>query len=595
VLVAYFKIFSAPFAANDDAAYVLTNPDIRSFAPANIIRWFSTYYIGNYHPLTMLSFAVDYAIGGTAPFIYHLTSILLHCINSVLLYLLVRKISGQSAIALLVSLLFALHPSQTESVSWIAERKTVLCGTFSLLALLAYLGYMAVPAKNKLVLVTLLGIFALLSKATAVSLPLSFLAIDIWMRRDLTAVRLWLEKLPLLLCAGVIGVVAISAQASGHFLGLHPEIGLLQQVLLAANANVLYITHMLLPVHLSAIYPFPGSVGVLQYLCLLGSVGLIIVGIVAWKKQWHILCGGTLFYLVNIIPMLQLVQFGDFLMADRYSYMACIGIFLPLVYYPVYLLKSKRAIAIVVYAIASAGLLVATYSRNDIWLSELNFYKAILKTFPDSPVAQYSVGGLYIGMGKYDEAEPYIDKALQLAPRSHVAWYNKGVLCLRKGQANDALQCFDRCLAISPYTEASFSRAVIYMGTGRYIEAQADAEKVLHDQPGNARAWYIAAFSLVHQGNIPLAISCYTQAIRYEGRDPLFYAARADAYMQIGNYPDAITDLNAAIAISGRDGELYFKRAQAKFLSKQDGKDDMVMANELGYKIPAGTSIQPNQ
>ena len=594
VMVAYMKIFHAGFIAWDDGEYVLHNKDISGFGAEQISAWFSNFYIGNYHPLTMCSYAIDHIIGGQEPFIYHLTNLLLHTGNAIILYLFINKLQPNKTIGLFVALIFALHPVQTESVSWIAERKTVLCAFFYLLAMLQYTAYVRVPSAKRFVVVILLGVCAMLSKGVGVSLPLSLIAVDIWLQRDLKNKKVWLEKLPLLALSIVIGIVAIKAQAAEKALGMHSENNVFNTIIFAADAYVQYIIHLFVPVNLSVIYPYPKEVGVLQYLYLLGAIGVIALAIVAYRKKWYILCGGIVFYTVNIALVLQFVQFGECLMADRYLYIAGIGIIFPAVYYLYNWVqkKSKELTAAIVGGAIAALLLCMTFLRNDIWLSDLGFYSAILEAFPNSAVAQYSVGALYIHKGEYDEAEAHVDMAVRLDPNNYKAWYNKGVLHMRQGKAMEALDAYNKCIAIKEYTKAYFSRAMLYEGTGKPELAIADIDRVLADQPQNGRAYYIKADCLEQQGDINGAMDNYNKAIEYEDNEPLFYIRRGLVFGKTNQIPSAMNDLNKAVSLKPDDGEALYYRGIIKTRMGQSPCDDLHNAVKYGYKEAAEAIVK---
>ena len=508
ITIAYSKLFHAGFMSWDDGEYVLHNKDIMGITGANISAWCSKFYLGNYQPLTMLSYAIDFCIGNVQPLVYHMTNLLLHAGNAILLYFFINRVQQNKLIGLFVALLFALHPVQTESVSWIAERKTVLCAFFYLAALLQYTRCLQWPSVKNYAIVFFLGLAAMLSKGVGVVLPLSLFAVDIWMQQSPKSKSAWLGKLPLFAAALVIGGIAIKAQADSKFLWLHPEYNWLDTLIFVAYAYVQYIVHFIVPVHISVIYPYPAKVGFLQYLYVLVTVGIIALAYIAYKKKWYVLCGGIIFYTVNIILLLQFIQFGEVLMADRYLYISSIGILFPVVYY-LFLGLQKIAARAVADAIGICTgtvlvtlLLVMTYVRNDIWLSDFNFFTAILNVFPESAVAQYSVGGMYMRQGEYPDAEQHIDLAVQLAPDNYKAWYNKGVLYLREGKPAISLEALNRCLALNEYTKAYFSRAMLYQGAGKPDLALPDIDKVIADQPQNARAYFIKGDCLEQQGNV---------------------------------------------------------------------------------------------
>ena len=586
---AYSKVFNAGFSAWDDADYVFQNKDIRGFSAEHISAWFSHFYIGNYQPLTMASYAIDHMLGGDQPGMYHFTSLLLHACTAVALYFFINRLQANKMVGLFVALIFALHPAQTESVSWIAERKTLLCGLFSLLALLRYTTYIKTPTTKNLLIVCLLGVAAMLSKAVGVALPLSLLAVDIWMARDLKNKKVWIEKRPLLIVAAVVGAVAVKAQASGHFLGAHPEYGAFDTVVYAGYAYVQYIFHLLVPAGLSVLYPYPEKLGVLQYLYLLIALLILALGVIAYRKKWYVLCGGIVFYTVNIMLLLQFVQFGDVLLADRYMYLACIGIIFPAVYYLFAWLQklSKQVVALVAGVVVAAALLVMTFVRNDIWLSDLNFFNAISDADPNSAMAQYSIGALYMRVGDYAAAEQHMSMAVAIDPNSYKAWYNTGVLYLRERKPAQSLDALNRCLALREYPKAYFSRALLYQGMGKPELAIPDIDKVLEDQPQNARAYFIKADCLEQEAKMPEAIDYYSKAIQYDGTDPLFYERRGMVYGRTRQNTEAISDLDKAVDMNPENGEALYYRGVIKYHSGQEPCNDLKAALDHGYKQAA--------
>jgi tetratricopeptide (TPR) repeat protein len=595
IVFAYSKIFHAGFIAWDDYEYVVHNKDITGFGAEQISAWFSKFYIGNYHPLTICSYAIDHLFSGAQPFVYHLTNILLHTGNAIILYFFINRLQPNKTVGLFVALIFALHPVQTESVSWVAERKTLLCAFFYLLALLQYTGYVSSPSVRKMVVVMVLGIASMLSKGVGAALFLSLYAVDIWMRRDIiTSRKVWQEKLPLKLICVIIGIVAIKAQAAEKALGMHAEGSMFNTVMFAADAYVQYIVRLFAPVNLSVIYPYPKEVGAVEYLCLAGAIGIIALAVVAYRKKWYLLCGSIVFYTANIILVLQFIQFGECLTADRYLYIAGIGIIFPAVYYLFSLLQKirKQFIAAIAAGAISLFLLIMTFQRNDIWLSDLDFFTSILNTFPNSSVAQYSVGALYTRMGEYDVAETHLNKAVQIDPNNYKAWYDKGALHLRQGRVDDALDALNRCIALKDYTKAYFSRALLYEGTGKPALAIADADRVLAEQPQNARAYYVKGDCLEQQNNIQSALVNYSDAIKYEDTEPLFYIRRGLALAKTSKNQQALSDLDKAVSLNTGNGEAFYYRGIVKYRSGQNPCDDLNTALKHGYKDAAAAITQ---
>ncbi len=594
---AYHKIFNAGFITSwDDAEYILQNKDIISFSLENMVHWFTRYYIGNYHPLTMLSYALDFTIAKQTPFLYHLVNLLLHSTNAVLLYLLLLKIFHRHIPAFFVALLFALHPVQTESVSWIAERKNVLYGFFYLFSLFTYVRYINKKETILLVIAVLLGLAAMLSKAAAIALPLTLLAIDIWMHRDIKSKKIWLEKLPLLIIAVIIGIIGIQAQQQGTFLNLHPEYSWVDRIIFAGYAYSAYIFRLFVPINLSVLYPYPPSIGVIHYIGLFAAIAIITVMVISYRKKWYLLSGSLFFYTVNIFLVLQFVQFGEVLMADRYLYIPSIAIFIPVVYYLFdWFIKrrqqstqqadstssqtasdTKRAVLpLVITSAVALILLLLTNIRNTIWLSEINFWTAIAETYPNAAVAQYSLGAAYLKEQDYVSAETYINSAVQLAPNNYKAWYNKAILNLRQNKNKSALEAINNCLQINPYPKAYFTRALIYQESGQIQLALNDANATLQYEPQNARALYIKADCLEQQNNLAEAIVNYTAAIQHEDTEPLFFKRRGVAYAKTKQFNLALDDLNTAIDLNQSVGEYWYWRAMIKYNSHQNPCSDL--------------------
>lgn len=584
VFIVYSKLLHGGFMTWDDPEYVINNADIRTLY--NWQAWFSSFYVGNYHPLTILSYSIDFALGGTKPFIYHFTNIIFHAANAVLVYLFIGKIAGNKLIGVFVALLFALHPTQTESVSWIAERKNVLYGFFFLLALYQYVGYIISGKTGKLAWVILLGILSMLCKAAAISLPVALFAVDIWMNRPLKKKGVWLEKTPLLLIAIAVAYVGVKAQDAGTFLNMHPEYTTWNTIVFAGYAYVQYIVQLLLPVNLSVLYPYPSAIGFIHLLYLGIAIGIILSAIVAYRKQRYVWCGGIVFYTANIAIVLQFVQFGEVLMADRYLYIACIGIWFPVVYY-LYLWAGKFAkqwLAVAGLMIMSCTAFAITYQRNDIWLSEHTFWSSVVETFPNSSVAQSSMGGVYLKEGNYPEALQHIDQAIEIDPNNYKAWYNKGVILLRQRNANDALAALNKAIGINEYPKALFTRALLLQQVGKPLQALADIDKVLAQEPANARAYFIKADCLEQQGDLQNAIDNYTKAITYQDDDPLFYMRRGIAYAKATQTVAALSDLDKAIQVNDKNATAWYWRAMVKYRTNQSPCADLQKAAQLGSK-----------
>lgn len=585
VLAAYANVFKAGFMSWDDMDYVFNIPDIHGFSWEYFKNWWTEYYIGNYQPLPIMSYALDYTLGGQEPFWWHFQSIIWHIASSIMLFAWVKRMQGNVWVALFVALLFALHPVQTESVSWIAARNKVMNAFFFFWAIYTYLGYLEHGDKRKLIGVTVLGGIAYLCKSTAIMLPFSLFAIDIWMGRKWKGNTFWLEKLPLVILAIPIGLVTLQAQKDVDFLNLHPEFTQVHTIIFAGYAYVQYLINLILPVKLSVLYPYPKEIGAVHIVYAIIALAIMVSGVVAYKKKKYILAGGILFYTVNIAIVLQFVQFGEVLMADRYLYIACVGLWYPVIHWLYQVLNNNvgKAVAIGANAALVIAFFVGAFVRNNIWQDELSFWESVTDKFPESSIAQSSLGGIYLNKGDYDRANLYIDKALIEDRNNYKAWYNKGVILLRTNHLEDAVNALDKAISIHEYPKALFTRALIYQQSGKCNFALPDINKVLQQDPNNAKANFIKADCLEQGGNLKEAIVYYNKAIELDEEEPMFFMRRGLVAARTGAMNQAVKDLSLAIELKNDYSEAWYWRGIVKSKMGQMPCHDLNKARNLGY------------
>ena len=584
-VLAYSKVFQAGFMSWDDMEYVFQTKDIQSIDWSTITHWFTKYYIGNYQPLPVATYALDYLMNGAHPLAFHIDSLIWHVADVILLYIFLQKIQPNVWVSFIVALLFALHPTQTESVSWIAARNKVMNAFFMFSALNMYVTYVRAKHVKYLVGVCLAGFAAYLCKATAVALPLALLAVDIWLGRSLKGSKVWLEKLPLVILSLPIIYMTLHAQQDVNFLEVHHEFGWGERIAFAGYAYTQYIVQLLFPVKLSVLYPYPKGVEPIHIVYTVIALGIAALTYISYRRKWNILCGGLFFYTFNILPVLQFIQFGEVLMADRYLYVASVGIWLPLVYYTYqFLVEKSRVVVYVATAAIPLFFLAMTYQRNDIWMSEMNFWEAIVEKFPHSSVAQNSMGGVYMKEGNYIQAAPFIEQAIADYNKNYKAWYNKGVLLLRTGNAAEAVKAFDACVAIKEYNKALFSRAMAYDLLHQPRATLQDIEKVLQQQPDNARAYYLQGSSYEQLQDWPQAMNSYTKAIELQGNEPLYYLRRGILNANNNRNNEALADLTTTINMTPEKAEAWYWRGMVKSGMGQEPCPDLQMAIKRGSK-----------
>ena len=383
----------------DDQAYVTNNNLIKSLSPTSISKIFKEDrgLYANYHPLTTLSLAVNYHFSKDKPFAYHFTNLLLHILNTLLVFLFIFHLSKNNLVIAAVStLLFGLNPIHVESVAWISERKDVLYAFFFLTSTIAYQKFLQKSDWKLYALSLTLFLFSMLSKAMAASLPLVLILIGFIETRKWTF-KLFLDKIPYFLIAVALGYYAVRIQAEGNAIGsvMFP---LVKRILHAGFGFSAYIFKILLPINLSAFYPYPyplvnsgwitNTIPASFYLTLLSTIAIVcfaFFGLLSKRKNMNMLSFGLLFYAFTIALVLQFLPVGRAIMADRYAYIPSIGLFFIIGYFANLLLesKSKRGFIIIAIAFYSAFLFFSTIKQCKVWKNDETLWSHAIRIYPD--------------------------------------------------------------------------------------------------------------------------------------------------------------------------------------------------------------------
>jgi tetratricopeptide (TPR) repeat protein len=560
-VVVYLPALRNEFVDWDDNTYVLNNPFIRSLNIA-FLRWsFFDFYASNWHPLTWISHALDYALWGLNPLGHHLTSVILHAVNTFLVVVLVMRLQeaakgtapvggeasapgdrGMLITAGATGLLFGLHPVHVESVAWIAERKDLLCALFFLLSIAGYRNYVAAvgsEAAGRSILsrfttkgyLLSLGFFilALLSKPMAVSLPVVLLILDWYPFRRLhsiSTVRAALvEKLPFVAFSLISSVLTILAQQAGGALASSEVIPLSTRLLASAGAVVMYLGKIVLPVDLLPFYQYPRHVssialaGYFLAVAVVAGVTALCVVLARKRRLWPSLWA---YYLVTLLPVLGVVQVGGQFMADRYLYLPGIGPFLALGIIAGQVSRGRQDFAqgrrtVVLAGSALAVLMIVpmtylTLQQIDTWKNSFSLWGSAIEKEPEGvPMAYYGLGTAYQKQGLIDKAVESFDKAIALDPALYQAYDNKGVIYGEAGMYDKALECFNRAIAIRPNYSAYGNRGLTQYFLGQYDSALEDLTSALRFNKNFAGAYYNRGNVYLRTGKRELALRDFKQ------------------------------------------------------------------------------------
>ena len=623
--LAYLPSLNNELTNWDDHAYIDENPYIKEFSWENIKEMFSEYYIGNYHPLTLLTFNIEYQFVKTSPPLYHINNLLLHLLNTFLVFVFIRILFNKLHIAALVALLFGISPLHVESVAWVSERKDVLYAFFFLASIITYIRYVNTD-KTKILFVSILFfVFSLLSKGQAVTLAVSLIAVDYMLGRKLFSKRVIIEKLPFLILALVFGYIAIDAQRSGEAVAVEKAETFFHQIVYAVYAFTSYIVKLIIPHNLSAIYPYPvdqeGNMPLWIYLFLIPFAGIIWFFYYSLKNNKSS-AFGLIFYAVNIFLLLQLLPVGKAIMADRYTYIPSIGIFFIIavvidkinIEYPKFRKSFQYLIGVYILILS-----VFTYNRCNVWENSISLWDDVLSKHPTLPqaaynraiarekngdlrlaIADYSVtinndpenaaaynnrGNAKTSTGDYKGAVNDLTKAISLTKNYTEAYYNRGIARIEMKDYSAAINDFDTALSLNKkHVGALNNRGNVRKVSGNPQGAIEDYNKLLEIDPDRAETYNNRGNAYIAMEDYRSAICDFSKAIQLNPGNEEARYNRGNAYAFIAEYDSAIADLSSAININPRNIMAYNNRGNARAGSGDlDGAvsdyDNVIMLN----------------
>jgi Tfp pilus assembly protein PilF len=537
----------------DDPLYVTENAHVQEGLSGEGVRWaLTSTEVFNWHPLTWLSLQGDYQLYRLRPWGYHLTNLLLHAANALLLFLALRRLSGVVWPAALVAALFALHPLHVESVAWVAERKDVLSTFFGFLAIIAYTSYVQRPGPGRYLVVALALALSLTAKPMLVTLPAVLLLLDYWPLGRLrlgqavpatalpaapaSAAFLLGEKLPLFALAAASGVVTLVVQNRGGAMRSLETITLGQRW---ANAVVSYLRYLgmaVWPGGLTPFYPYP--LGGLPLWQVAGASALLLgitVLVFAVARSRPYLAVGWLWYLGTLLPVIGLVQVGNQALADRYTYVPLVGVFLMAAWGLADLAAWRGGLRLVLVPAAAAALLacaVLTVRQISYWHDSRSLWEHALRVTENNYLAEANVGALAIDRSP-EEAREHLQAAMRINPHYPRPYLNLGVLLERQGRIDDAIACYSRGLDLEPHQPGT--RACLAMALwkqGKVDEAIGQFTEATRLDPEVAEAHHYLAFALAQAGRLDEAIAACRRCVqlqpRAEGEGPGPKAGQAE-------------------------------------------------------------------
>lgn len=574
------------FVSYDDQGYITANPRVINFSLQNVKQIFFDQSFGQYFPLTLLSYNLNYLFFGQDPFSYHLINLLLHLFNAILVfyffYLLTEK---QVILSFLTTILFAIHPLRVESVAWAAERKDVLFAFFYLASLIAYVRYTEKRQWRLYWLSLALFLLSLFSKTMAVGLPLALFTVDYLLNRRLN-MNTSIEKIPF---------VILSALFCGIIYLIHNQFqGTVSNFSLIFGSIQFYLSKIIYPVNLCLFYASDFKRGTWDYYFYNASPFIFLVltvGALLLQKSSKKIVFAWLFYLATMVPAMFCLQWND-----RFTYIPSLG--------PSFLfanawlwLYKKGFNKLPLLKIILWGLLIiimATFSllswnRCKIWKDDKSLWNDVKKKAPTFDLPDYYLGLHYLSLKDYGKATTSFDRALELNPENSLAYSALGTVYMDRGLYNQALDYLDNALNLNPYNlDARFNHAVCYMRSQRWVEAIDDLNKVVNQQQHTSYLAYSVRGSIyLRLGELDKALSDYNEAIQLNPQYARAYFLRGQVLLQKGELDRSQADFNKAIILEPNSGEYYFYRATVYSQMKdfENFRKNIEIAHKLGFFV----------
>ena len=588
VFLVYCQVFSFEFVSYDDQNYIPYTA--KELSLKNISEAFLSINYANWHPLTWLSLMFDYNLYGTNAGGYHITNLIWHIINTLLLFFLLGRMTGATYRSAFVAVLFALHPLHVESVAWVTERKDVLSTMFWLLTMWAYVLYSEKPGVLRYFPVLVFFVLGLMSKPMLVTLPLVLLLMDYWplgranfgqnlpsgniyIKRQ-TTLFLVIEKIPLLVITIASSTITFIAQNSYHAVASFQKFSLSDRVLNTINSYAGYLWKVFWFQNLSPFYIYSKDFKIWQIGVLLFLLFMTTYLVIVFIRKIPYLAVGWFWYLGTLIPVIGLVQVGSQAMADRYTYVPLIGIFI-IIAWGVPQLLSKLPYGKIIAASTALIFIVlitlATYSQVSIWKNNLTLFGYVINLNPRNADAYQVIGHVMTNNGENEKALYYYSMALKYNPKFYQAYNNAGTILQKMGRLNEAINCYKKALQINNESvEANCNLGIILQKMGKSDEAINYYRRALQLDNKSAETNYNFGILLIEKNHLNEAIFHFKKALEITPDDYDTHNNLGVALIQTGNIQEALTHFNEALRLNPQRTEAKKNMSIAMAMQKKD-------------------------
>lgn len=552
----------------DDLKHITTNPTIQNFTFANVVKMFTEPINLTYRPLSFLSFSILFQIGqvlqigGDNPILYHSLSLVFHLINIVLVFYFIQFLTKRIEAATIVAALFALHPMHVESVAWISALNDVLYGCFAVASLITYSKYANNGQQKYLFYTGLWFLLAILSKPLAITLPVLYVLMDYYYGKNWLSIQRLIQKVPFILIGVLIAYVSVWARnvETNEIQNITGLYGFTDRIFFAFYGLLFYLQKLFIPINLSAFHAFPlkaGNALPMVYYAAPILLGLLVVSLYFAKRFQKILVFGFLFFFINVALVLQLIPFGETVVAERYTYLSYVGLFYIIAQVYIWMVDGKFKIDSslkqpILYSLVGIGLIFAVLSwhRTKAWKNGITLFKNITDQYPTSRSALSGLGHAYI---KYEDnyvaAIGTFNQLIEYYPDNIDAYNSRGNAKFESKDYEGAIIDYNYAIEKRPDNiKLLYNRCESYIALQNNQAAIQDAQKIIELDAGYGPAYEQLGHAYFNLNQLPTAIDYYNKNLELAPYNANVLFFRGVAYHNSDNNGQACVDWQQALS-----------------------------------------------
>jgi tetratricopeptide (TPR) repeat protein len=589
----YMPVLQYGWINGTDHVFIIENSLVHSLSMNSVLDIFLSTVNGSYQPLTFLSYAVEISLTGDSYHTIHLVNLLLHLLNIIILFSLLRIMSNKLYVAVIAALLFAIHPMNAETVSWMSSRGQLLCAFFILIGLLSYLQYLKVEVRKQryIRLSVLWFIFALLSNPMAIAFPFLLILVDFLQHRKLK--ESLQEKFPMFFLSLLFLLISVLSM-SGTEAHLTSGPGIFNSLMYGLYAIALWMVKFIVPYSLAAYHPYPSGFSPLIIIFIV-FLTASLVSVFLFLRRKQVLVSGLLFYLITIVAALLFSPGEPSMLQEHDSYIPYMGLFFltgALFYYLLNLEMLKRkgfaASIISVFCAYSLLMIYLTYERVGVWASSDRLWSEVIETYPDDHYAYFMRGDYWAMTGKYEKAIFDYNQCIRRNENAFEAINNLGLVYLEENETRLALAEFNRAIEINEHFYKSFlNRGIAYMRIGKNNSAMEDMDRAAELNPDEPLVYYNRGLLFERLNSLQDAINEFNKAISLDPYRFIFYKDRGKAFVWMSEFYFAELDYSKALDLDPSNAEMWFRRSLARVSQEKykEGLEDAFMAKKLGFPV----------